>query len=267
MRTQRIVIFSFLVGLLASCASGPPPQRTIPSLSREDVHGPNESEVLVQNTSSLINGLLDIFIDGELVAQVDKNSSERVIIPNGNHSIRVQTAGGGSKTNTVEFTANSKRISFKTSSIYLYFAVVFRLSKESETDLGTGRTSGVVGALARAAQETLKNAPAKSRIAIVYITAQDRNTTDYVVGELEYIWVNDGYFITDRSQLDRLRREQNFGMSEEVDDATAARIGKIAGASIIVTGRVDGEGSLRRLRLRALDANTAQVVGAASERL
>jgi hypothetical protein len=127
--------------------------------------------------------------------------------------------------------------------------------------------TGVEGALARAAEQTLKNVPQKSKIAIVYITAQDRSTTEYVVGELEYIWVNQGYFITDRSQLDRLRREQNFQMSGEVDDDTAVSIGRFAGASIIVTGRVDGEGNLRRLRLRALDTQTAQVVGVASEKL
>jgi hypothetical protein len=56
-------------------------------------------------------------------------------------------------------------------------------------------------------------------------------------------------------------------MSGEVDDDTAVSIGKFIGADIIVTGRVDGEGNLRRLRLRALNTQTAQVVGAASERL
>jgi hypothetical protein len=127
--------------------------------------------------------------------------------------------------------------------------------------------TGVEGALTRAAGETLKNVPKKSRIAIVFITAQDRSTTDYIAGELEFIWVNEGYIITDRSQLDRLRREQNFQLSGEVDDATAVSIGKFAGADIIVTGRVDGEGNLQRLRLRALDTQTAQVVGVASERL
>jgi len=128
-------------------------------------------------------------------------------------------------------------------------------------------TSRVEGALPRAAKDVLKNVPARSRIAIVYITAQDRGTTEYIAGELEYIWVNEGYLITDRSQLDRIRREQNFQMSGEVDDQTAVSVGKMIGANIIVTGRVDGEGSLRRLRLRALNTQTAQVVGAASERL
>jgi hypothetical protein len=134
---------------------------------------------------------------------------------------------------------------------------------------GNRRTTDadIEGALARAAKQTLKNVPKRSRIAIVFITAQDRSTTDYIAGELEFIWVNGGYIITDRSQLDRLRQEQNFQLSGEVDDATAVSIGKFAGANIIVTGRVDGEGDLRRLRLRALDTQTAQVVGVASERL
>jgi hypothetical protein len=140
---------------------------------------------------------------------------------------------------------------------------------EYVTQSGSNRNTatGVEGALARAAQETLKNVPQRSKIAIVYITAQDRSTTEYVAGELEYIWVNAGYTIIDRSQLDRIRREQNFQMSGEVDDNTAVSIGKIIGANIIVTGRVDGEGNLRRLRLRALDTQTAQVVGVSSERL
>jgi hypothetical protein len=128
-------------------------------------------------------------------------------------------------------------------------------------------TAGVEGALARAAEDVLKNVPKRSRIAIVYITALDRSQTEYISGELEFMWVNQGYIITDRAQLDRIRREQNFQMSGEVDDDTAVSIGKIIGANIIVTGRVDGEGNLRRLRLRALDTQTAQVVGVASERL
>jgi hypothetical protein len=140
--------------------------------------------------------------------------------------------------------------------------VVVRSGSNTATSAG-----GVEDALARAANDTLKNTPSRSKIAIVYITAQDRSTTEYIAGEIEFIWVNAGFTIIDRSQLNRIRREQNFQMSGEVDDATAVSIGKFAGADIIVTGKVDGEGNLRRLRLRALDTQTAQVVGVASERL
>jgi hypothetical protein len=127
-------------------------------------------------------------------------------------------------------------------------------------------STGVEGALVRAAEITLKDVPIKSKIAIVYITAQDKSTAEYIAGELEFMWVNSGYTIIDRSQLDRLRLEQNFQMSGEIDDETAVSIGKFAGADIIVTGRVDGEDNLRRLRLRGLNTQTAQVVGVSSER-
>ena len=132
---------------------------------------------------------------------------------------------------------------------------------------GNNRTNatGVEGALERAAYQALANVPRRSRIAIVYITAQDRSTTDYIAGELEYIWVNEGYVLTDRAQLDNIRREQNFQMSGEVDDRTAVDIGRFLGADVIVTGTVDGQGNLRRLRLRVLNTQTAQVVGVASE--
>ncbi|MDR1126770.1 MAG: CsgG/HfaB family protein [Treponema sp.] len=138
-------------------------------------------------------------------------------------------------------------------------------SPTSTTPANSSPASNIEGALAKGAEQTLRNVPQRSKIAIVYITAQDRSTTDYIAGELEFIWVNEGFTLIDRSQLDRLRREQDFQMSGEIDDETAVSIGKFAGADIIVTGKIDGEGSLRRLRLRALDTQTAQVVGAASE--
>ena len=124
---------------------------------------------------------------------------------------------------------------------------------------------GIEGALARAAEDVAENFTARSRIAIVYITAQDRSATEYITGELEHILRRQGFVIIDRSELDRIRREQNFQMSGEVDDETAVSIGRFSGANIIVTGRVDGESNLQRLRLRALDTTSGQVVGTASE--
>jgi curli biogenesis system outer membrane secretion channel CsgG len=79
--------------------------------------------------------------------------------------------------------------------------------------------------------------------------------------------VNEGFIIIDRSQLDRIRLEQNFQLSGVVDDETAVSIGKVVGANIIITGSVTGTDSTRRLRLRALNTQTAQVMAVASERL
>ena len=128
-------------------------------------------------------------------------------------------------------------------------------------------TTALEGAVARAAEQLLRNTSSQSKIAIVYITADDRGIVEYVTGELEFIWVNQGYTLIDRSQLDIIRREQNLQLSGEVDDSSAVGIGRLTGANIIVTGTVDGEGNLRRLRLRALDTQTAEIIGSVSERL
>jgi len=132
---------------------------------------------------------------------------------------------------------------------------------------GVSAARGVEGALERAVNDVSKDFNNNARIAIVQISAPDRSTRDYIIGELEYILQQQGYYMVDRAQLDKIFDEQRFGATSDVDDNTAARMGKISGASIVITGRIDGEGNLRRLRLRALNTETARVVGVASERL
>jgi len=232
---MKKAFFVLLVGVLVSCASNDRARRAL---------NPDEQVIGTVQTTFEVAGSANIY-DATYIALLEAAKKEF----QGNIDVRdITFAHMGRANRLYRFSGNAKVISL---------------------DGANRRTTaaGVEGALARAAGETLKNVPKRSRIAIVFITAQDRSTTDYIAGELEFIWVNAGYIITDRSQLDRLRQEQNFQLSGEVDDATAVSIGKFAGADIIVTGRVDGEGNLRRLRLRALNTQTAQVVGVASERL
>ncbi|GHU26283.1 hypothetical protein FACS1894164_17190 [Spirochaetia bacterium] len=267
MKKQWIVCLLFMVGFLTSCASAPPPPPPPPIVAQTSskVAGPNESSITIQRTNKFVAGAITmyVYINGEARISLQNGAIGRMVVSNGTHIMELKGYESSAADVSIQIEVNSEAVTYSLDVSHLTG------SKLIETDRKklVNQPAGVEGALTNAAKEILKNVAPKSRIAIVYITAQDKNTTDYVVGELEYILVNEGYFISDRSQLDRLRREQDFGMSEEVDDATAASIGKIAGASVIVTGRVDGEGDLRRLRLRALDTNTAQVVGAASERL
>jgi len=243
------LVFVLLIGLFVSCGSAPTlasPYRPLSGITNANVIGtiqvnfesPFYSGDGVKNQITSINETAYI----ALMEAAKKEYSGNIDIADITYVFN-----GGSPIIKCQYSATGKVISFD----------------------GSRRSTatGVEGALSRAAGDTLKNVPAKSKIAIVYITAQDKSQTEYIAGELEFIWVNAGYVIIDRSQLDRIRREQNFQMSGEVDDNTAVSIGKIIGANIIVTGRVDGEGNLRRLRLRALDTQTAQVVGVSSERL
>jgi hypothetical protein len=119
--------------------------------------------------------------------------------------------------------------------------------------------------LAKAADQMIASFRPNSKIAILYITSNDVNTTEFITNGLEDIMINNGFNVIDKNQLDRIRREQNFQLSGYIDDETAISIGKTVGADIIVTGSVTGTGSARRLRLRALNTQTTQVMSAVSE--
>jgi hypothetical protein len=86
--------------------------------------------------------------------------------------------------------------------------------------------------------------------------------SEYIIDELIANTVNDKVFsVVDRRQLDTIRAELDFQMSDEVDDKTAQSVGQIAGAQIIVSGAVSQIGDLYRLRVRALSVQSAEIEG------
>ena len=284
MKSVVLAIFGVLFFTCALFAQ----TRQFPRTDLNAVPGSGESEIIFRLVNTHPNTgqfWYVISIDGRQVALVEPDIPEKVIVQNGYHRILVQSGVRGRNERITQIGSFSRELVLEANSTTTTVEItnsgqgrgVVRLVTEiavsEQVSLGdTARTTspalntpGIEGALARAAEQTLRNIPQRSRIAIVYVTAHDRGTTDYIVGELEFIWVNRGFTLIDRSQLDRLRREQDFQMSGEVDDDTAVSIGRFAGADIIITGTVDGEGNLRRLRLRALNTQTAQVVGVASE--
>ena len=250
-----------MVIMFSGCTSNPPRP------------GVNESEIVVQNNTA---NVLYVYASGTRRLRIQRNRQGSFIVPNGTHTIRVRTNAFRQAPQTLMVIGNSNRIALR----------VFSTSSQGQLGLGLTKiegtprvvlpvdtpppsplaTPGIEAALRRAASETLQDVPQRSNIAIVFITAPDRSTADFIAGELEFIWFNQGYVLTDRRQLDLLRQEQHFHLSGEVDDATAVSIGRFVGADVIVTGSVDGAGDLRRLRLRAVNTETARIVGVASER-
>jgi hypothetical protein len=126
------------------------------------------------------------------------------------------------------------------------------------------RVSGIEGALQRSSQELMNTLSRDMNIAIISVSSADADVAVFITGELEYILVQNKYSIVDRNQLDKIKQEQNFQTSGDVDDSSAVSIGKFAGAGIVITGSITGTGTTRRLRLRALDTQTAKVVGMTS---
>jgi hypothetical protein len=232
--------------------------------------GNGRSEITVKRTRSSINAGFreQIYIDGINRLTLTNGVEGKIIIPDGEHTILAKLSSLTS--GELRFSVRSGSVTFTVTPLSVQQLVIEQQgesgSRADAPAASTNQNDGVVGSLERAAKQIGGKIPAGSRIAIVYVTAGDSDVAEYIAGELEFILVNQGFIVIDRSQLDRIRQEQDFQLSGEVDDAHAVSIGKIAGANVIITGAVTGTGSLRRLRLRTLDTQTAQILSAASER-
>jgi N-acetylmuramic acid 6-phosphate (MurNAc-6-P) etherase len=121
-------------------------------------------------------------------------------------------------------------------------------------------SKGIEGAVIRALEELIDGLPGGAAIAVLSISSSDDETAESAIDELQYQLVKARFTIVTRKELDLVRSEHNLGAAGEVSDESAARIGHLAGADIIITGNVSGSGTTRRLTLNALDTTTGRVV-------
>ena len=106
------------------------------------------------------------------------------------------------------------------------------------------------------------NIPGGNKIVILNIQSDYAALSEYIIDELIANAVNDKVFsVVDRAQLEAIRMELNFQMSGEVDDKSALEIGKFLGAQTIVSGTVSELADRHRMRIRALNVQTAEVQG------
>jgi hypothetical protein len=121
-------------------------------------------------------------------------------------------------------------------------------------------------AVDKASEVLRKKLPQKATIAVLSVASHIPGAAEFVIDRLEYSIGSSGNFkIVDRKTLDVIRQEQNFQLSGEVDDSSAAGIGNVLGANIVITGNISGIGTLRRLLLKGIDVKTSEVVSEAWE--
>ncbi|WP_010252973.1 CsgG/HfaB family protein [Treponema primitia] len=100
-----------------------------------------------------------------------------------------------------------------------------------------------------------------TKVAVLNFSA-DPAVSNYVIEELTANLVNGGNFIVvDRSELELLQREMNFQLSGEVSDESAQSIGKRLGAQTIISGSLSPLGNRWRMRIKALEVETAKIQG------
>jgi hypothetical protein len=135
----------------------------------------------------------------------------------------------------------------------------------TQTTKGQETSSVSVGmdlneAVKEAASQMETRLPAKTMVALVSLASPSTAFSEQVLTRLESAIVGSGKLVVvDRANLDKIRAEQGFQLSGEVDDDSAKSIGKLLGAGAIVTGSLTDLGEVYSLTLKAINIETATV--------
>jgi hypothetical protein len=100
-----------------------------------------------------------------------------------------------------------------------------------------------------------------TKVAVLNFTASTA-ISNYIIEEITAFLVNDGNLtVVDRSNLELIQQELDFQLSGEVSDESAQSIGKKIGAQTIISGSLSPLGNMWRMRVKALEVETAKIQG------
>jgi TolB-like protein len=107
-----------------------------------------------------------------------------------------------------------------------------------------------------------------SKIVVLNFQSDYLDLSNYIIDETIVHLVNLGNLtVVDRQNLETIRQEMDFQMSGEVSDESAQSIGRKLGAQIIISGSITPLGDLYRLRVRAIEVETAAIRGVNSQNI
>jgi TolB-like protein len=103
----------------------------------------------------------------------------------------------------------------------------------------------------------------KKRLAVLPFSSSgniDKATLDVMFENFTIVMVNAGiYSIIERAQLDKALNELKFQRGDIFDDSSAAELGKMAGAQIVIFGSVNYAGDTYYVNVRGVDVATGVV--------
>lgn len=89
-----------------------------------------------------------------------------------------------------------------------------------------------------------------------------KKRVDFAVGELlaNQLLSKGFYKLTERTQLEEVLKEQKLGLSGAVDSATAANVGKLLGAKLLVLGNVIRMGKSYQITAKLIESETSEMI-------
>jgi hypothetical protein len=106
----------------------------------------------------------------------------------------------------------------------------------------------------------MRNMDKNMSYAITNVASTNEHYAEYVFGVLESVLVRNNYNLKNRHQIDEVLKEQGRQMSDDFDQNTAVRIGRFAGAQMIITGNITVSGGFRTVRFRVIDVESNRVI-------
>ena len=139
-----------------------------------------------------------------------------------------------------------KKILGITAAVLMIHAVAFAIEIEA--------------ALAETAEQFSKTIKTGSTIAIVGISSDTEEMSDFMLDELTVNFVRLRKLkVADRANLAAIKKEMNFQLSGEVGDDSIQQIGAMAGAQTVIRGTLKPFGESFLLVIHALNVTTAAV--------
>jgi len=249
---KKILVLVVLLGIIQNAFTQTP--------------GRNESLVIINTIFALDRDMLEVEVNGIKELTLGNNSTGRLIVRNGNHTLTFRSLNGylrntppvEQKAITISLNSQQQVIQISLGSFH---GVTINTSTPVSLIGNSSPNRGIEGAIEKICETLIFELPRNSIIAVLSVSTRDRELAILTIDELEYQLVNSHEFrVVDRNTLDRIRAEQNFQMSGDVDDNSAVSIGKMLGASIVITGTISGSEPNQRLTIKALNVQTAQIV-------
>ena len=280
MKTIRVIGLVSFVGLfllIMGCFSAPAAQPPLPPqfYGADTMASRGESEIILNSTNN--NGTLRIFLNGVHTHDIRPRDRIKIIVRDGQHTLLVQWASRDDQGRN--FTIESEAMQINARSMEYVYSIALpsvasslmtvgatvRLNQVSTNPL-SGRlasreSQGIEGAVIRASEDLMPKIPRRSVVAVLYVSAGDRATSESAMNELEYQFDNSGMFrMVTRTELRTIRSELDYHTSGFVSDESMIQATRGLGAEFLITGNVTGTGTARTLTLRALNVETGEFI-------
>jgi hypothetical protein len=230
------------------------------------------SEVVVRRVDSNSSMRIRIHIDGRQVGTLRIGETSTYKVKNGEHTIFVNSDSYADREPQVlEFTSYQSRHVFAVADGRLSpMSAQGMLPMQGISPMDQGISSMNLNAAIQASFDIIiKDLKNKSKVAIINIASDNQMEGNFIIEELTYLTVHSKkkFVVIDRRKIEAIRIDKHFSRTSDYEDDFLVSIGHLLGAEVVITGNLNGNADLRRLRIKALNVKTGQLIGMASEKV